>query len=159
MSSHSKMCFISFEVPADLKHSWWSCWCCSLRGGLGSLDPTQVRNFQPGNLKLTLKNPFANLFFREVFKHNTGSLETRFCKCSFSNRPLLHTRKHLYGFAVNKTPQTQPSRTLSRNYFKMSTEPPNQSQLELVSGLRRLPFQSKSGRWGHQDLGTLTVLI
>lgn len=105
------------------------------------------------------KKSLCKSLFTEVLKYNTGSLETQFCKCSFCNRPLLHSRKHLYGYAVNKNPQTQPSRTLSRNYFKMSTEPPNQSQLELVSGLCSLPFQSKRGRWGHEDLGTLTIII
>lgn len=48
--------------------------------------------------------------------------------------------------------KTQLSQTMSINYFKMSAEPPNQSQLELS-----FPFQSKRGRWGQKDLDTLTT--
>lgn len=51
---------------------------------------------------------------------------------------------------VSLGPETLPTfttlSTLSINYFKMSPEPPNQSQLGLVTGLQTLPFSRKKAK-------------
>lgn len=76
------------------------------------------------------------------------------------NSPLLHIRAgEKTSLWICRKQRSLKSRTFSINYFKMSGEPPNQSQLELVTSLCSLLFQSKRRRWDLKDLDALTTLV